>query len=107
MPPRAPAPDPERAAALRDFRRIPGVGPSVAGDLWGLGFRRVEELRGRDPQAMYDDLCVLQGTHVDRCMLYVFRCAVYFAEEPDPEPEKLNWWWWKDASPPKRRPPRR
>lgn len=103
MPPRTPAPDPARAAAFRDLRRIPGVGPAVAQDLWGLGIRRVDDLRGRDPQALYDELCRQAGMHVDRCMLYVFRCAVYFAETPDPVPERLDWWWWKDPSPPRRR----
>ena len=33
----------------------------------------------------------------DRCVLYVFQCAVYFAEtrEAEREPEKLKWWSWK------------
>lgn len=86
----------ERDAALRDLRRIPGVGRAVAEDLWGLGFRAVEELRGQDPEVLYERLCEMQGMRVDRCMLYTFRCAVYFASEPDPEPERLKWWWWKD-----------
>ena len=91
--------DPARAAALRDLRRIPGVGPAVAGDLWRLGFRRVADLRGRDPQEMYEALCRDQGMHVDRCMLYTFRCAVYFATEEHPDPELLLWWSWKDGGP--------
>lgn len=33
---------------LRDFRRIPGVGPRIARDLWDLGLRGVEELKGQD-----------------------------------------------------------
>jgi hypothetical protein len=37
------------------------------------------------------------GAHVDRCALYVFRCAVYFASEAKPDPELLKWWNWKDA----------
>jgi hypothetical protein len=88
-----------KAAALRDLRRIPGVGPTIADDLWRLGFRRVEELRGRDPQTLYVDLCREQGMHVDRCMLYVFRCAVYFATEERHDPELLRWWSWKDGGP--------
>jgi len=28
-------------------------------------------------------------------LLYVFRCAVYFAENKNPDPEKLKWWNWK------------
>ncbi len=86
-----------RTAALRDLRRIPGVGRAVADDLWRLGIRRVADLRGRDPQALYDALCVDQGMHVDRCMLYTFRCAVYFASEETHDPELLRWWSWKDG----------
>ena len=86
-----------RAAALRDFRRIPGVGRSIAEDLWLLGMRSVDDLRGGDPQALYERLCELQGCHVDRCMLYVLRCAVYFASGERHDPELLKWWHWKDG----------
>jgi len=89
----AAAPDP---LALKDFRRIPGVGKSIAVDLWNLGLRSVADLRGRAPETLYADFEALVGHHVDRCMLYVLRCAVYFAETPRPDPERLKWWNWKD-----------
>ena len=89
--------DDGRAAALRDFRRIPGVGRTIAEDLWSLGLRSVDDLRGGDPQALYERLCELQGCHVDRCMLYVLRCAVYFASGGPHDPELLKWWHWKDG----------
>lgn len=89
------APGVERAA-LEDLQRIPGVGRAVARDLWSLGFRSVDDLRGQDPEALYERLCALQGGRVDRCMLYTFRCAVYFASTQLPEPELLKWWNWKD-----------
>jgi hypothetical protein len=87
------APDP---LVLKDFRRIPGVGKSIALDLWKLGLRSVDGLRGRDPQALYEQFEALCGCKVDRCLLYVFRCAVYFAETPNADPERLKWWNWKD-----------
>ena len=91
------APDsPAIRAALQDFRRIPGVGKSIAVDFWELGLRSVDDLRGRDPEALYADMEALAGRHVDRCMLYVLRLAVYFAETPAPDPERLKWWRWKD-----------
>jgi len=31
--------------SLRDFQRIPGIGPSMADDLWKLCYRSVAELR--------------------------------------------------------------
>jgi hypothetical protein len=83
-------------AALRELRRIPGVGPSIAVDLWDLGMRRVDDLRGQDPEALYARLCALRGMHIDRCMLYVMRCAVYYAGDGPHEPERLLWWNWTD-----------
>jgi hypothetical protein len=77
------------------FEEIPGVGPSIASDLESLGYRGVAGLRGQDPEAMYEGLMRLQGSHVDRCMLYVFRCAVYYAEGGR-DAERLKWWTWKD-----------
>lgn len=78
---------------------IPGVGPSIAADLRLLGIHEVAELRGRNPEALYAGLCEKMGSHVDRCVLYVFRCAVYFASESKHDPELLKWWNWKDKAP--------
>jgi len=80
-----------------DLRAIPGVGPSIEADLIALDVHSVEALRGRDPEELYARLCVHQGQVVDRCVLYVFRCAVYYAEAEEHDPELLKWWNWKDA----------
>ncbi len=79
-----------------DLQRIPGIGPSMAQDLLDLGYDRVEDLDDQDPQEMYDRLAALRGGTMDRCVLYVFRCAVYFAENSEHDPELLKWWNWKD-----------
>ena len=79
-----------------DLKRIPGVGPSIARDLRGLGIRRVADLRGRDPEELYRELNERRGERQDPCVLYVFRSAVYFASTARPDPERLQWWWWKD-----------
>jgi len=84
-------------ADLSDLRRIPGVGPNLAQDLADLGIRRVTDLRRRSPERLYQQLCTLHGEHIDRCVLYAFRCAVYFASKPNPDPERLKWWNWKDG----------
>ena len=78
------------------LREIPGVGIAVAKDLRMLGIHEPEELRGEDPEELYERLCLLQGKRIDRCMLYVLRCAVYYATEDEPDPELLKWWNWKD-----------
>lgn len=83
---------------IPNLQCIPGVGPSIAADLNRLGIRDVAELRGRNPESLYADLCRQVGRHVDRCVLYVFRCAVYFASEAKHDPELLKWWNWQDAT---------
>src|SRR5690242_4110092 len=87
----------DKQAALRALRQIPGVGVAVAEDLWQLGCRSVDDLRNRDPEELYAALCALTGTQMDRCMLYTFRCAVYFASHEQHDPALLKWWNWKDA----------
>jgi hypothetical protein len=89
---------PDEKEALKDLMKIPGVGKSIARDLMDIGYFSIADLAGADPGDMYAKLCILQGTPVDRCVLYVFRCAVYFAENETPDPELLKWWNWKDRT---------
>ncbi len=86
-----------RSDALRRLQVIPGVGPSIAEDLHRLGIKKVSCLKGKDPEKLYATFCAMEGRAVDRCLLYVFRCAVYFASHERHDPEKLKWWNWKDA----------
>ncbi len=77
---------------------IPGVGPRIAAVMETLGFRKPKGLRGQDPEALYLRECLLKGYQEDRCALYVWRAAVYYADHDLREPEKLKWWYWKDKS---------
>ena len=86
----------DRTATIGDLRHIPGVGPSIAEDLWNIGIRAVVELKDGDPDDLYRRICAFQGCQVDRCMLYVMRCAVYFASNEMYDPELLKWWKWKE-----------
>jgi hypothetical protein len=47
------------------------------------------ELLGRDPYAMYEDLCQLTGQRHDPCLLDTFIAAVRFMEGAPKKP------WWK------------
>jgi hypothetical protein len=85
-----------KALILKEFQTIPSVGPRVAEDLWNLGYRSIAELKGENPETMYQKLCTQAGMHVDRCMLYTFRCIVYFASAKKHDPKLLKWWNWKD-----------
>jgi len=99
-------PKTDKAAVLKELQRLPNIGPSIALDLYDLGIREVGDLRGRSPQQMYEDISRirLKGSGyqpksglLDRCQLYVFRAAVYYAEhEGKVKPEKVKWWKWKD-----------
>jgi hypothetical protein len=81
------------------LRTIPGIGPAMARDLWDLGIRSIGDLAAQDPEEMFERLRAMAGGKMDRCVLYVFRSAVYYASTPAAErdPEKLKWWNWKDA----------
>lgn len=75
---------------------IPGIGPAMVKDLHQLGVFEVTDLKGRDPEQMYQQICDISGTRLDPCVLYTYRCAVYFAKTKNPDPELLKWWNWKN-----------
>ena len=80
----------------KELQSIPGVGKKIAEDLIQIGINSINDLRNKNPEELYERLCVFKGHKVDRCVLYVFRCAVYYATEEQHESEKLKWWNWKD-----------
>jgi hypothetical protein len=81
---------------LKQFQIIPGVGKAVSLDFWKIGLRSVSDLKGQNPRLLYDRLNTITGMEHDICMLYTFRCAVYFATEKEHDIEKLHWWYWKN-----------
>ncbi|MHC4574590.1 MAG: helix-hairpin-helix domain-containing protein [Planctomycetota bacterium] len=85
-------------AELKQLEEIPGVGESIAQDMWDIGIRRADDLKGRNAARLYRRLCDFKASPVDRCMLYVFRCAIYYASNTEHDPELLKWWNWKDRS---------
>jgi len=82
--------------ALSELHQIPGVGKTIAVDLWNLNIRSVRDLKNKNPEKLYMKHCKQKGAPVDRCMLYVMRCAVYYASTKRHNPELLKWWNWKD-----------
>ncbi len=67
---------------------IPNVGPAVAADLRRLGITSPGQLSGRDPYALYDELCRLTGQRHDPCLLDTFIAAVRYMEGGPKRP----WW---------------
>ncbi len=79
-----------------ELEQIPGVGEAIARHLRGIGISSASQLKGKDPEKLYQKLCDFQAAPVDRCMLYVLRCAVYYVSNAERDPELLKWWNWKD-----------
>jgi predicted RecB family nuclease len=79
-----------------ELLQIPGVGKSIAKDLQEIGIHKISDLRERNPEQLYDLSNKQKGVVQDRCLLYVFRCAVYFATEKTHDQKLLKWWNWKD-----------
>lgn len=81
---------------IKELRQIPGVGVSIANDLINIGITSIDDLKNKDPELLYHQSNKYAGVVQDRCLLYVFKCAVYYASEIKPTKEKLKWWNWKD-----------
>ena len=70
------------------LRGIPNLGPATAMDLQRLGVDRLEELRGKDPDQLYDRLCRIDGVKHDICVRDVFAALVDQAQGRRAKP----WW---------------
>ena len=80
------------------LKLIPGVGPKLAQKFHGIGIKRISDFKGKKPEELYSQMCAKHGAQIDRCVLYVCRSSVYFAETENPDPEKFKWWYWKDKN---------
>lgn len=94
---------PEGSKPVSDLKKIPGVGANMERHMQEIGIHCIGDLVGKDPEKLYHLDCLKKGFQDDRCVLYVLRCAVYFAEHQHHEPEKLKWWYWKDKDYPEDR----
>ncbi len=83
---------------MNNLIQIPGVGKSIANNLMDIDIMSVNDLKRKNPEKLYDKSNSYAGMVQDRCLLYVFRCAVYYADTEGNirEQEKLKWWNWKD-----------
>jgi hypothetical protein len=84
------------SSSLQELEQIPGVGKTIAQYKQNIGIHSIDDLKGRQAEQLYDRLCEFKASPVDRCMLYVFRCAIYYASNTEHDPELLKWENWKD-----------
>ena len=68
------------------LREIPGIGERMETHFRNIGVSCVEELVGRSPEELFELNCKFKGFRDDPCALYVFRLAVYYAENPVRDP---------------------
>lgn len=76
-----------------DLIKIPGVGKDMKKHFIALGITNVKALKNANPEKMYEEDKKMHGGNLDRCVLYVYRCAVEFANTNNSE---LKWWDFKD-----------
>jgi hypothetical protein len=57
---------------ITQLQQIPNVGPSIAANLRLIGITVPQDLVGRDPYRLYDELCRTTGTRHDPCVIDVF-----------------------------------
>lgn len=85
------------AALQSPLKRIPGMDLASVRDLIDLGIEQIDDLRGRAPEVLFDEIRTLRPqTPADR--VASFRMAVYFAETPDPDPRLLEPWRWHNPA---------
>ena len=83
---------------MSDLRLVPGIGAKKEQELAKLGYSSLEELKNADPDELFIKACAKQGVQLDKCVLYAFRCAVAFANDPAPNPEEYRWWYFCDEN---------
>lgn len=74
-----------KTRALTD---LPNIGPAMVRDFKLLGIKTPEDLKGRDPLALYEALCEITEMRHDPCVLDTFMSVTDFLNGGEPKP----WW---------------
>ncbi len=82
------------ATQKRSLNDLISVGPAIARDFEMLGVRSIAQLARRNPERLYEKLCVVTGQTQDICCLDAFRAAVAQARNPRLPSEQCQWWYW-------------
>ena len=75
----------ERVRVLTD---LPNIGRTMAAELQRLGIAKPEQLKGRDPYVLYQELCMATGLRQDPCVLDTFISITRFMDGDEARP----WW---------------
>ena len=74
---------------VSELEALPNLGKAISSDLRLIGVFEPQNLIGKNPFDLYNELCIKKGTHVDHCVIDVFMSIVDFMEGGKPKP------WWK------------
>ncbi len=78
----------------RQLKDLVSIGPAMLEDFELLGVHSVAQLRRRNPQRMFRQLCRIRGQSIDPCCLDTFVAAVAQAKDPNLPVEQRQWWYW-------------
>ncbi|MBK7141816.1 MAG: TfoX/Sxy family DNA transformation protein [bacterium] len=78
----------------RQLKDLRSVGPAMLEDFQKLGITSVAQLKSKNAQKLYDQLCKIAGQRMDPCVLDVFSCAIAQAKDPQLPAEQTDWWFW-------------
>lgn len=81
---------------MTDLRNVPGIGEKKEKALIELGYDSLKKLKKADPDELYIRLSLSKGYSLDKCVLYALRCAVQYANDPNPNPDNYRWWYFCD-----------
>ncbi len=83
--------NPDRES-ISHLEALPNVGEAMAEKLRLIGIDHPKQLKGKDPLALYDQLCSVTAIRHDPCVIDVLMSVVYFMENGD----ALPWWAFTD-----------
>ena len=83
-----------RAAVCSPFMRVPRFPVDVARELLDAGYARLDQLAGRSPETLLEEINTRNKSPLPAHFLPALRMAVYFAETDQPDPKKpfLDQW---------------
>lgn len=77
---------------VTQLEQLPNIGPAMGADLRLLDIHHPRQLIGKDPFALYNELCNLTKTRHDPCVIDVFMSVIHFMEGGEARP----WWTFTD-----------
>lgn len=65
-----------KTEVMSELRTLPGVGENAAEALYRLGIRSKDDLIGKSPEQMHEELRSMKGSYAEPCMLNSLKIAV-------------------------------